>query len=104
MKQLSAFLLFSVVTATSLVNASEYPMVFTDKGYPYKDLIQRTEEVKIIYTENDQSITCRVEVNIDGVDLTSQKLTISKKAFKETPLASCISRKRARQMLAATFK
>lgn len=103
MKTLLKTLILLSLSSISLMASAELSMVFTEKGYPYKNLVNRTESVKIFYTEKDHEVSCRVEVEVDGTNWKSAKQQVSKQAFSETPLASCLSRDRAKQILAATF-
>ena len=95
-------LLLSLIAFSAFTNAA-IESKYSTKGYPYKDLIERTQEVKIIYSENTQSITCRVEVTDENSQWLSDSKTISHQTFAEAPLASCLSREDAKNQLAKTY-
>jgi hypothetical protein len=96
-----ALLVTSLSTVT--VQAAEEKLN-SAMGYPYKLLINRTNEVKIIYSERAKNINCKVVVNWGGQELKSQSIIVSKENFNEKPLASCLPRSKAKSMLKATFQ
>ncbi len=73
-------------------------------GYPYKLLITRTDSIKIIYSEDEKGIKCKVKVLWQAQAVQSQLQQVSKKKFSEKPLASCLPRQRAKAILAMTFQ
>jgi hypothetical protein len=73
-------------------------------GYPYKLLINRASEVKIIYSHAAENINCKVVVNWHDQEIKSQSILVSRASFNEKPLASCLPRNNAKSMLAATFQ
>lgn len=73
-------------------------------GYPYKLLIARSDSVKIIYSEDIDNINCKVKVGWKEQEEQSQYKQVSKKKFIEKPLASCLSRQKAKAILAMTFQ
>ena len=94
--------LLSIAILTPVCNAAIETM-YSAKGYPYKDLIERAEEVKIIYSENANSVTCKVAITSTADHWLSDSKTISHKTFAEAPLASCLSREDAKAQLANTY-
>jgi hypothetical protein len=85
-------------------NASaQSEQIYSEKGYPYKDVIKRTDTVKIIYTENAQEIACKVLISFANEIYQSAEKAVSKKAFDNAPLASCLARSEAKKILAKTF-
>lgn len=95
-------LIISVVAIFGSANA-ETNMLYTEKGYPYKDLVNRSNEVKIIYSENKSKVVCRVEVDMNGTVWQSPSNDVTKTRFEQTPLSSCLPRERAKQILASSF-
>lgn len=61
-------MLISVLLICNIVNAEEV-MVSSANNYPYKNLINRTDVVKIFYTTFDGEQRCRVEVKLDEMDI-----------------------------------
>lgn len=103
MKILLLILAISGFTPLSFEAHAEIGMLYSEKGYPYRDLIARTDEIKIFYTEKDATVRCRVEVAFHGVTWKPAGKQVAQRAFDEAPLSSCLSRDKARQILATTF-
>lgn len=103
MKKFTFILLFISLNALISNANAQLEQVYSEKGYPYKDVISRTNEVKIIYTEKSQVVACKVLISLeDGIYESTQK-DVSKKAFDNAPLASCLARSEAKSVLAKTF-
>lgn len=68
-------------------------------NYPYKNLINRTDDVKIIYITNNKSFVCRVEVILGNMKWASVEKKISKEFFNNDPLSYCLSRELAEKIL-----
>ena len=94
-------LLFTSIVNSS-VKASE-DKLYTQKKHPYDLLLARTDTVKIIYTEDKEQVNCKVEVNWKNEQITSEQVSVNKVAFNKEPLASCLSREKAKNILAKTF-
>ena len=97
---LALTMLFSLST---LANIKHEEKIYTPEGYPYSKLIQRADEVKLIFTENENSVHCRVEVSQNGKVWRGLSNTAKKKEFLSKPLNSCMAREEAKQLLADTF-
>lgn len=95
-------LLMGAYTAISYAN-TVHEKLYSEKGYPYKELIQRSDSVKIFYTEKDALVNCKVEVNNQQDVWTSTAVSITKDSFTEAPLASCLKRNKAKEILASTY-
>lgn len=76
--------------------------LMTNEGYPYNMLVQRTDEVKLIYN-NKSPMTCRVEVNHNGQVWRGQTYSTSEKRFLAKPLARCMDRTLAKEIVKTTF-
>ena len=104
---IKTLLLSAVLLTTSLsaltVQAAEKKLT-SAMGYPYKLLINRVSEIKIIYSEDAKNINCKVVVNWHEQEIKSQSIRVSRESFNEKPLASCLPRNKAKSMLAATFQ
>jgi hypothetical protein len=98
-------IMLTVISLNALIsNASAQPeRIFSEKGYPYKEMIKRTDQVKIIYTENARVVACKVLISFDQGIFESTQKDVSKKAFDSAPLASCLARSEAKTVLAKTF-
>jgi len=94
--------LILLLTLNSSVQANQ-DKLYSAKLHPYNLLLSRTETVKIIYSENKEEIHCKVEVNWKNEQVTSEQVSVNKVAFNKEPLASCLSREKAKNILARTF-
>lgn len=106
MKLLSTLLLALTITQASLASAAIQPTetVYSGKGYPYKLLIDRAESINIIYSEDPLgNIQCSVKAIVAGQELLTSKKVTDQIKFKQKPLASCLSRHKAKELLAKTF-
>jgi len=100
------FYLFTIISILVLPTAhvkAELSKLYSNKGYPYNLLISRTDSIKIIYSEKEESIHCRVEINWGNNKLVSNEVQTESKTFDDMPLASCLTRKQAKTILASTF-
>lgn len=88
--------------SSNQIQAAELQL-YSTMGHPYNLLIARSDEVKIIYTEKDETIKCRVEVNWQTDTFATSMVEVSKKKFTTKPLASCLPRQQAKTMLENTF-
>ena len=104
MNKLVKPLIFAGLMALSVTASAGMETVFTVKGYPYKDLVQRSDRVKLIYTEDESGVECHVEVDINSQTLKSDRQQATQDHFDAQPLASCLTRDHAIQFLAHTFK
>ena len=103
MKLFILFTLLSILILPTQVVHAEYDTIYSTKGYPYDLLISRTEAIKIIYSVNDEDIHCKVVINWNKNNITSPVVQVSKNKFEHMPLASCLTRKQAKTILASTF-
>lgn len=93
---------------SSTVNAEKskvtpYEQLTSAMGYPYKLLINRTDIIKIIYSESDDNISCKVIISWNEQELQTSLTHITKEQFNKKPLANCLPRKEAKVILARTF-
>lgn len=79
--------------------------LYSHQGYPYKQLINRANQVKLSFTElkTENLVRCRVNIALGNEVFDSPKVTVTKEAFTNKPLASCLARKQAKSWLAASF-
>ncbi|REL24397.1 hypothetical protein [Thalassotalea euphylliae] len=107
MKYFTLLILLSI--ATSLLAAShnsKLEKVYSHQGYPYKQLINRANKVKLSFTEAklNSTVTCRVLVQLNNQLFESAQVSVTQQAFTEKPLASCLDRQQAKKLLAASFE
>ncbi len=102
LKYLLSILFISSSLFFNLANA-ESVTVDTATNYPYKNLIDRTGDVKVFYIRKNNNISCRVEVVLDKVKWISAEKKIDKELFTSELLSHCLSRKTAEQILLQTF-
>ena len=106
MKFLPILLLVITSAQASFASAAIQPTetVYSGKGYPYKLLIDRAESINIIYSEDSLgNIQCSVKAVVAGQELLTSEKVADKAKFKQKPLASCLSRQKAKELLAKTF-
>jgi hypothetical protein len=102
-KKLSVlFILIGSFCASESYAESEIKL-FSSEGYPYKLLINRTDSVKILFTESKEGIACRVEVAKSMKYQITELVNVTKEQFEQKPLASCLPRVQAKSILASTF-
>jgi hypothetical protein len=94
--------LISVFLFCNLANAKHLTVERAD-SYPYKNLINRTDSIKVFYIMNGGSVSCKVEAVSDNMMWVSPEKTISKELFYNDPLSNCLSQDKARQILSQTF-
>jgi hypothetical protein len=97
----SLIIIGSLCASTSF--ASSEIQLFSSEGYPYQQLISRVDSVKIIFTEREEGVQCKVNVTHGQLQQETQLVRVTAKQFEEKPLASCLPRIRAKVMLASTF-
>lgn len=104
MHKLTTTLSFILAFSAQANVDSKIDKIYSYEGYPYKQLISRSDLIKIIYTESNSEIDCSVQLDIDGEIQKIATQKVSKKHFAQKPLASCLPRKIAKQLLAQTFE
>ena len=92
-------LLLIFATSFSYANQSVLTQLDTDEGYPYKNLIKKVERVEIRYVENSHSVTCKVNVQTLHNQYMGKEQTVSAKLFAKRPMAACLTREKAKQIL-----
>lgn len=85
------------------LTVAEQLTVSIAKKHPYKNLMGRTDYVKVFYTTNDKVFTCRVVVGLDNMKWTSVEKHITKQLFINNPLSNCLSKDSAKHILTQTF-
>jgi hypothetical protein len=102
-KTLTLASVITLASTYSLAELNQVKKVYTQNGYPYEALVDRSQEVKIFYTEQENNVRCRVEVIQDGQVWKGEAQIASAKKFSEKPLRACINRNDAKKLLAKTF-
>ena len=92
-------LLILFTTSFSYANQPVITQLDTDEGYPYKNLIKKVERVEIRYVENSHSVTCKVNVQTLHNQYMGKEQTVSAKLFTKRPMAACLTREKAKQIL-----
>ncbi|WP_416307021.1 hypothetical protein [Neptunicella sp. SCSIO 80796] len=95
------FIALALICQSAL--SAEMVHLYSSKGYPYSRLIQKTDSVKIFYTENNAEIDCKIEVNWRGDKWLSPARKVTQAEFNQAPLASCLPRSLAKEVLAKTY-
>ena len=92
-----------LVSPHSLAELNLTEKIYTQKGYPYQGLVDRSEQVTIFYKESINNVRCRVEVSQNGEVWRGVEREISLKKFSNKPLSACLKRGDAKKLLAKTF-
>jgi hypothetical protein len=90
-------------SSNSLAKLNHIEKMYSQEGYPYADLIRRSEKVNLIYTESENEVNCRVEISSDGRVWQGQNRVAKLKNFKNKPLHSCLTRPEAKKLLANIY-
>lgn len=85
------------------IQASEEIKLYSQAGYPYKKLIHKAKSVKILFTEKNENVTCRVNVTLESQEKTTERVHVLKKQFEKGPLISCLPRSQAKQILSLAY-
>jgi hypothetical protein len=101
--QLLKYIVITSILIVCNLACAEGLTVAEAKSYPYRNLIDRTDSVKIFYTTNDGEQSCRVEVALDKMKWISVKAVVKQDVFSEDKLSNCLSRGAAEQILFQTF-
>jgi hypothetical protein len=92
-----------LTSTNSLAEITHVETVNTQEGYPYEGLVERSEEVKIFYTQDSNNVNCRVQVSQNGQIWKGEERGTTLKKFNQKPLNSCMDRFDAKKLLADTF-
>ncbi|CAH9050374.1 hypothetical protein PSECIP111951_00179 [Pseudoalteromonas holothuriae] len=99
MKTLITLLLIIFTTAT-YAKHQHVEHINTNEGYPYKNVIRKAERVELRYSEVENNIECKVIVLNNTHKHSSTLQTVSRKKFNKSPMAACLTRNTAKQILA----
>ena len=92
-------LLLIFATSFSYAKQTVTTQLNTDEGKPYKNLIKKVGRVEIRYVENSHSVTCKVNVQTLHNQYMGKEQTVSAKLFAKRPMAACLTREKAKQIL-----
>ncbi|OHU84241.1 MULTISPECIES: hypothetical protein [Pseudoalteromonas] len=93
-------LLSLLFTATSFANTAPVERLNTTEGYPYKNVIFKAERVELHYSQLDDKVECKVVVSDKMRVYSSETQQVSQKKFSRSPMAACLTRRTAKQILA----
>lgn len=100
----SIFILVIISASLAIaIQANDEIQLYSEAGYPYKNLINKAKAVKILFTEKEESVTCRISVSGDSQNKTTEKVIISKKQFEQAPLVNCLPRAEAKKLLTFAY-
>ncbi|MGO2129549.1 MAG: hypothetical protein ACTH4U_12460 [Pseudoalteromonas prydzensis] len=94
-----AILIIILISTASQAQANSNIKLTTDEGYPYKNLINKAQRIELRYVENDHQVSCKVSVQTLHNQYMGKQQTVSAKIFKKQPLAACLTRVKAKQIL-----
>lgn len=103
---LTKYLVTLAITSIFIVmtiQANDEIQLYSEADYPYKNLINKAKAVKILFTEREESVICRVSVSGDTQNKTTEKVIISKKQFEQAPLVNCLPRAEAKKLLTFAY-
>ncbi|PAJ75504.1 hypothetical protein CJF42_05040 [Pseudoalteromonas sp. NBT06-2] len=103
MKLITLITFYLIVLFSAPSTKATNHKLFSEQGYPYDMLIKRTDKIKIIYSENEKVVNCRVELNWQGQKVTTQAIEVEQIKFNAKPFATCLPRAQAKVILATTF-
>lgn len=92
-------LVITLISFSNQAQANTTIKLDTDEGYPYKNLINKAQRVELRYVENDHQVTCKVSVQPLHNQYMGKEQTVSAKQFKKQPIAACLTRIKAKQIL-----
>ncbi|PKG82055.1 hypothetical protein CXF85_14155 [Colwellia sp. 75C3] len=92
----------SLVIFSNLVSAGQIT-VYAATNYPYKNLINRTDVVKVFYTTTEGIHKCRVEIVLNSMKWTSMEKELHNNVLNDDILPNCLSRDKAEKILFQTF-
>lgn len=101
-KLLKSILITSFLMICNLASAEDIT-VNSANNYPYKNLVERTDVIKVFYTTNGGEQRCRVEVILKKMKWISSENKIDENVFNKNKLSNCLSREKAQQILLQTF-
>jgi hypothetical protein len=97
-----SLILMTFLLLCNLANAEHFSVGKTGNKH-YKNLINRTDSIKVFYTMNNKDFSCKVEVVLNNMKWVSTERKISEELLFNDPLANCLSRDKAKQILVRTF-
>ena len=101
-KLIKNIVFISIIIFCQLAKA-EHITVEKAKNYPYKNLINRTDVIKVFYITNDEKQQCKVEVVLDQMKWISVAKEVNHDVVNNELLATCLSRETAEQILVQTY-
>jgi hypothetical protein len=78
--------------------------MYSQDGYPYSNLIETAEQVRIRYIDKDQGIECQVEVINNQQRWMLDKQWASKEDFAAKPFRSCVNRNKVKELLVTLYQ
>ncbi|GAC14119.1 hypothetical protein [Aliiglaciecola lipolytica] len=103
MLKLATYSLLLLSLNLNATTSENVEIKYSNQGYPYKLLINRADTIKILFTEDTQSVNCAVEFKRGKISEKSVYVEVDTKDFESQPLASCLPRKQAKLWLKQTF-
>lgn len=92
--------LFALSLSAPTVATEMAADIYTQAGYPYADLVRRSDSVRLVYADQKDKVSCRTEVQKQGQVWQGEAKEVSKKAFAKKPLQACLDRQQAKTILA----
>ncbi|GAB2683786.1 hypothetical protein Q4574_08215 [Aliiglaciecola sp. 3_MG-2023] len=104
MQYITALTIFLLSFTLNATTNDKFETKYSYQGYPYKILIDRSDSIKILFTEKKATINCAVEFNHGESVRKTAYLEVEKADFDNEPLASCLPRHTAKAWLKDTFE
>lgn len=86
------------------IQANDEIQLYSEAGYPYQNLINKAKTVKILFTDKNEHVYCRIRVEWSTQDRTTERVQVTKAQFKQKPLVSCLPRAEAKKLLANVYR
>jgi len=91
-----------MLSLSNWVIAEQITVIKAD-NYPYKHLINRSDEVKVLYTNDNGVVNCKIEVALDNMKWVSKEKIINVENIVDDLFCECLPKESAQQLLAQTF-
>lgn len=75
----------------------------TVENYPYQQLVRLSDKVLIHYTEAENEVHCKVEVQHNEMKRLSEEVTVAKSKFTKDALRACFERREAKASLSWVY-
>ncbi|GAB3023127.1 hypothetical protein [Bowmanella dokdonensis] len=93
------FILTLFLVISGLGQAQSLEKLYTEPGYPYGELVRRSEQVRLSYHPKGQQISCSAEIHQGDRSWRGQRQLIDARDFDKAPFEACLDRGEAKAIL-----